>query len=282
MHLKNFLPILIATLLLASCSAPKKVPYLVDAESIPPEVLAQASKAGDAVIVPGDLLNIHVYASNPAAVAQFNKGQYVDENGSVGIIQTQTSYTNSTTTSTESYTDYYLVNENGNIEFPTLGTLHVSGLDKSQIAELIKNAIYPKYIKIVPSVEVRLMNFKVTVLGQVKNPGVYTSPNERFNLLEALAKAGDLDIKGERQNVMLIRTNVDGTREVHRLNLQDRELLVSPYFNLQQNDFIYVEPNSSAKQNAWQMPPAWTTALSIIGTASSLASLVVGIVNLSK
>lgn len=282
MHLKNFLPILIATLLLASCSAPKKVPYLVDAESIPSEVLAQASKAGDAVIVPGDLLNIHVYAANPAAVAQFNKGQYVDENGSVGIIQTQTSYSNSTTTSTESYTDYYLVNEAGNIEFPTLGTLHVSGLDKSQIAELIKNAIYPKYIKIVPSVEVRLMNFKVTVLGQVKNPGVYTSPNERFNLLEALAKAGDLDIKGERQNVMLIRTNVDGTREVHRLNLQDRELLVSPYFNLQQNDFIYVEPNSSAKQNAWQMPPAWTTALSIIGTASSLASLVVGIVNLSK
>ena len=154
-------------------------------------------------------------------------------------------------------------------------------MTKQQICQTIKDAIYPKYIKIVPSVELRLMNFKVTVLGQVNNPGVYTSPNERLNILEALAKAGDLDIKGDRENIMLIRTNIDGSREVHRLNLHDRNLLLSPYFNLQQNDFIYVEPNRSAKAKSWQMHQGWQTAISIVGGISSVSALVVGIINLT-
>lgn len=280
MLLKKLFAILILAVTIASCSSPKKVPYMVEAENIPAEILAQASKITDPLISPGDLLNIRVYASNPAAVAQFNKGQYVSESGDVSQL-TSNNLTGANSNS-ENSTDYYLVNSNGDIDFPTLGTIHVAGMTKQQICESIKNAIYPKYIKIVPSVDLRLMNFKVTVLGQVRNPGVYTSPNERMNLLEALAKAGDLDIKGDRENVMLIRTNIDGSREIHRLNLHDRNVLLSPYFNLQQNDFIYVVPNKSAAQNAWQMPPAWTTTLSLVGGISSLAGLVIGIVNLTK
>jgi polysaccharide export outer membrane protein len=81
---------------------------------------------------------------------------------------------------------------------------------------------------------------------------------------------------------MLYRTNSDGSREVHRLDLHDRNLLLSPYFNLQQNDFIYVEPNRSARQNAWQMHQGWTTSISIVSGLSSIAGLVIGIVNLSN
>ncbi|MBO5053992.1 MAG: polysaccharide biosynthesis/export family protein [Muribaculaceae bacterium] len=263
---------------MASCSAPKKVPYMVDAEGIPNEVLSQLPAAPDPVITPGDLLNIKVYASNPTAVAQFNKSQYIDPDGKIQIVA---SNNNTSSTSNESQTDYYLVDTNGDIDFPTLGHIHVAGKTKQQIAESIKDAIYPKYIKIVPSVDIRLMNFKVTVLGQVKSPGVYTSSNERLNILEALAKAGDLDIKGERENIMLLRTNADGTREIHRLNLHDRNLLLSPYFNLQQNDFIYVTPNKSAAQNAWQLNPAVTTTITVVGGVSSLAGLIIGIINLT-
>ena len=164
---------------------------------------------------------------------------------------------------------------------PILGRIKVAGLTKEQLANHIVGEIYPKYVKIKPSVEVRLMNFKVTVLGQVHSPGVYVSKNERLNILEALAMAGDLDIMGERDNVMLIRSNPDGTREVQRLNLNDRNLLLSPYFNLHQNDFIYVEPNRSAKARSWQMHQGWMTAISVVGGISSISALVVGIINLT-
>lgn len=277
MSLKKYCATALCCAVLASCNAPKKVPYMVGAEGIPSEVLSQLPAVKDPVITAGDLLNIKVYASNPAAVAQFNKSQYVGSDGSVQTIATG----QATSISGESQTEYYLVNSNGDIDFPTLGSIHVAGMTKQQVAESIKDAIYPKYIKIVPSVDIRLMNFKVTVLGQVRNPGVYTSTNERLNILEALAKAGDLDIRGDRENVMLLRTNADGTRQVERLNLHDRNLLLSPYFNLQQNDFIYVTPNRSAAQNAWQMHQGWTTAITVVGGISSLAALIIGIVNLT-
>ncbi len=276
----KFLTAVFATAMLTACHAPEKVPYMVDAENIPAEVLAQTGKAVEPRIAPGDLLNIRVYASDPGAVAQFNKGQYVSDDGKVNQVMNSASTTSGT--SSESLTDYYLVNAQGDIDFPTIGTLHVAGQTKQEICQAIKDAIYPRYIKIVPTVEMRLMNFRVTVLGQVRAPGVYTSTNERLNILEALAKAGDLDIKGDRENVMLIRTNIDGSREVHRLNLHDRDLLLSPYFNLQQNDFIYVVPNKSAAQNAWQMNSGWNAAITIVGGVSSLAGLIIGIVNLAK
>lgn len=279
MSIKKYCCLALCAAILASCEAPKKVPYMVDAEGIPSEVLSRLPAVKDPVITAGDLLNIKVYASNPAAVAQFNKNQYVNPDGSVASLN---SSNNTAGVSSESQTDFYLVDSNGNIEFPTLGLIHVAGLTKQQVADDIKSAIYPKYIKIQPSVDIRLMNFKVTVLGQVGAPGVITSNNERMNLFEAIAKAGDLEIRGDRENVLLLRTNADGTREVHRLNLHDRNILLSPYYNLQQNDFIYVTPNRSAAQSAWQMHQGWTTAISIVGGASAVATLVISIINLSK
>lgn len=267
-----------ALLLLTSCEAPKNVTYLTDIDSLTMAQLQQSNLRLDPVLNPGDLLNIKVFASNMASVAQFNKGMSLTLDGNIA----NTAISTSSGAGRESSPEYYLVNSEGKIDFPVLGILSVAGKTKEQLADEIRNMIYPKYVKQPPTVEVRLMNFKVTVLGQVRSPGVITSNNERLNILEAIAMAGDLDIKGQRENILLYRTNSDGTREVHRLDLTDRNLLLSPYFNLQQNDFIYVEPNRSAKQNAWQMPQAWTVSMSVVGGLSSIAALIVGIINLTK
>ena len=269
----------VCAILLTGCSAPKKVPYLVDAETIPRESLAAVSTVKDPIFVQGDLLNICIYASDPTAVAQYNKGQ---DRTPEGAISKTSNNTNTAGTNTTSLTDYYLVDAEGNIDYPVIGRIHIAGKTKEQLAREIKDAIYPRYIKIEPTIDIRLMNFRVTILGQVKSPGVYQSDNERMNILEALAKAGDLDIRGDRENVLLYRTNADGTREVHRLNLHDKSLLLSPYFNLQQNDFIYITPNRSAAASAWQMHQGWTTAISVVSGLASIAALVIGIINLNK
>lgn len=276
--LRKYLLIGASVLMLTACSSPKKVSYLVDAEDIPAEVLKQQQAIVDPTLSPGDLLNIRVYSSDAAAVAPFNKGQYLTPEGQLSQMNTQTNMS----ANKESATDFYLVNVNGDIDFPTLGTIHVAGKTKQQLADEIRNMIYPKYVRVMPTVEVRLMNFKVTILGAVRSPGQYSSSNERMNVLEALAMAGDLDIRGDRENIMLYRTNADGTREVHRLNLHDRDILLSPYFNLQQNDFIYVEPNRSMRQNAWQMHQGFSATVTVIGGISALASLVIGVINLTK
>lgn len=266
--------------LLTSCRAPQNVTYFKDVDEITLEQLQAANQRVDPVLVPGDLLNIRVYAPNMASVVQFNKGMIVNMEGQVSMLQNTAS--NNFTNRVESSTDYYLINSDGQIDFPVLGMITAAGKTKEQLADEILHMIYPKYVNTAPTVDVRLMNFRVTVLGQVKNAGVVTSTNERMNVLEAIALAGDLDIKGQRDNVLLYRTNADGSREIHRLNLNDRDILLSPYFNLQQNDFIYVEPNKSAKQNAWQVPPGLSVGISVIGGVSSIASLVVGIINLTQ
>ncbi len=278
--MKNYLKFafLILPIIISSCStAHKKVPYMVDAETIPAEVLAKVAMASDPVISSGDLLNIEVAGSDMVGVSLFNKGKYVALDGTI----TQSTSNNSTLNSSpEKSTLYYLVDKNGDIEFPIIGKLQVGGLTKSQIVDVVQNAIYPKYIKEKPTVDVRLMNFRVTVLGAVKSPGVVESKTERMNFLEAIALAGDLDIKGQRENIMLIRTNGNGQREIHRLNLNDKEILLSPYFNLQQNDIIYVQPNTSAAHAAWQLNPAVNATITIVGGISSILALVVGIANL--
>lgn len=266
--------IIVVALIMVSCSAHKNVPYMVGAETIPAEVLSHVS-VNEPVVMPGDLLNIDVSATNMSTVAPFNKGKYVDIEGDVVE-------NHRTTSNPESSIEYYLVNKNGDIDFPIVGRLHVGGMNKAAIETLIQGELYPKYLKEVPTVDIRFMNFKVTVFGAVKTPGIYEASNDRLNLFEALALAGDLDIKGRRDNVKLIRTKSDGTHEIAVLNLNDKSILLSPYFNLQQNDMIYVEPNKSMAQNAWQINPAVGATITVVGGLSSIASLVIGIINLNK
>ncbi|MDE6207089.1 MAG: polysaccharide biosynthesis/export family protein [Muribaculaceae bacterium] len=275
---RSALAALVSVVLLTGCSAPKKVPYLIDAEYIPTDVLSQSQNVTDPVLTVGDLLNIQVTGVNMNAMAPFNKGKYIDTEGKIGTM----SMANSTSNNYEVSTDYFLVNSDGNIDFPIIGKVHVAGLTKTQVSKEICDAIYPKYVTEKPSVDIRLMNFRVTVGGAVKSPGVYQSKNERMTFLEALSMAGDMDIKADRENILLYRVNPDGTREVHKLNIHDRNFLLSPYYNLQQNDYIYVQPNNSMRQNAWSLNPAVAATITIVGGLSSVASLVIGIVNLSK
>ena len=270
---------ILLTLIISSCStAHLKVPYVVDAETIPAEVLSQIQPVSDPLIGTNDLLNIEVSGRDMVSVSMFNKGRYITPEGSVVNNQNNMNASGGV----EKSTQFYLVDKDGNIDFPIIGKLHVGGKTKSEIAEIVQNAVYPKYVKEKPAVDVRLMNFRVTVIGAVKSPGVIESKTERLNFLEAIAEAGDLDIKGQRENIMLIRTNNNGQREIHRLNLNDKNLLISPYFNLQQNDIIYVQPNESAAHGAWQLNPAVGATITIVGGISSIASFIIGIVNLAK
>ncbi len=277
-HIINSSIVATTIIILASCSSPKKVPYMVNAETIPTEILAQANTITEPIVMPGDLLNIEVSSTNMTAVAPFNKGRYVDVDGQ--IVDNKRS--NTTQSKLEASTDYYLVNKNGDIDFPILGKLHVGGMNKAAIETLIQGELCPKYLKEVPAVDIRFMNFRVTVLGAVRSPGIVESTNERLNILEALAKAGDLDIKGCRDNIMLIRTNANGVKEIIRLDINDKNILLSPYYNLQQNDIIYVTPNKSMAQNAWQMNPGVTATFAIIGGLSGIAGLVFSILNYTK
>jgi polysaccharide export outer membrane protein len=141
----------------------------------------------------------------------------------------------------------YLVQENGNIEFPIIGSIKVGGLTRTQAIELIKQQLSSYVVN--PTVSVRILNFRVTVLGEVRNPGTFTIPNERITILEALGISGDLLITGERQNVLVIREE-DGTRKEYRVDLTQESLFSSPVFYLQQNDVVYVEPNRAKRSAA--------------------------------
>lgn len=270
--------------ILSSCSAHKKVPLIQNAETIPAEILAQPVKVEDPVLQPGDMLNIEVSSTDPIATAPFNKGRYLDADGKIQTIGSRNTTLNNNLNGlvNTASTEYYLIDKKGDINFPIVGEIHLAGLTKDEAQQEIINAIYPKYLKIKPTVDIRFMNFRVTVMGAVGSPGIVVAPNERLNVFEALAMAGDLNIQADRENILLVRTNPDGSRETHRLDVHDKNMLFSPYLYLQPNDMIYVNYNRSGAQNAWQISQGFTTTLAVIGGLSSVTALVISIINLTK
>ena len=255
-------------LLLGSCGTSKDVAYMQDADQLPAEVLNATAKAVDPVIMPGDILQINVGSLNTEAVKPFNKTEYLS------------SMPNTNLSESENSIYYYLVDNNGYIDFPMLGQLHIGGMTQSAVQNHIASLIYPRYLTEKPNVEVRFRNFHVYVLGEVKSPGMLKAANGRMNVLEAIAQAGDLNIQGRRDNVMVIHTNADGSRSVNRVNLLDKNLLVSPHFNLQQNDIIYVEPNASRARSSWSVPPGLSLGMSAVGTLISIATFVITLTKL--
>ena len=263
MKSKLLLLVMMAAAIMTSCNTQKDIPYMIGADQLPKEVLQSAAKANDPVVMPGDMLQINVISRNTEAVKPFNEIDYVTNLGG------------NNNNNNENSMYYYLVDANGNIEFPYLGTLHVGGMSKSATENYIASQIYPRYLTERPSVEVRFQNFRVYILGEVKSPGEIKAVNGRLNMLEAIAKAGDLTIQGRRDNVMIVRTNSDGSRSVQTVNLNDKNFIVSPNFNLQQNDIIYVEPNSSKARSSWNVPPALSLGMSSVGTLISIATLII-------
>lgn len=254
----RLLSIVITSVLLSSCGT--SVVYMKDAAKLPQEVLNKANNPSEPHAMPGDLIQIIVSSRNPEAAKPYNKS---------------TDINSISTTSTSSSQDLqcYLVDNNGEIEFPVIGKLQIKGLSKAEIKELVLSKLYPNHLSERPSVEVRFKNFQVTLLGEVKSPGTITVSNERINILEAIASAGDLTINGEREKVRLVRTSADGVRTIHTINLNDPHLTLSPYYNLQQNDVVYVEPNGSKKRSSWSIPPALSLIMSSVGFLVSLATL---------
>ncbi len=247
-----------------SCKTPKDIAYMQGAEQLPENVLRAAAKHHTPVIQPGDLLYINVSATNAEVVAPFNKTEYI-------------SAKNSNQGNNENAPFYYLVDNDGYIDFPMLGRLKIGGMTQTAVQDQIASLIYPKYLTERPGVEVRFQNFHVSVMGEVNSPGVIKAANGRLNILEAIAQSGDLTIKGRRDNVMLIHTNADGSRQVTTVDLTDKNLLVSPNFNLRQNDIIYVEPNASQQRSSWTIPPGLTLGMSAVSTLISVATLVITI-----
>jgi polysaccharide export outer membrane protein len=162
------------------------------------------------------------------------------------------------------------VDANGDIAFPVLGKLHVVGMTQSEVIEMIQDRLKAQLKD--PIVTMRFLNAKVTVLGEVKNPGSYLLNNGGMTLLEALGAAGDLTQYGNRSNVLITREN-NGKVEFARLDLRSDEVFTSPYFYLQQNDVVYVEPNQ-ARTTSNQSIGLW---LSMVGTVASAATVVVSV-----
>ena len=274
MKLKLFLITSVLCFILVSCGSTKEIPYVIDADKLPENLLKETAKYSDPIVQPGDILQILVTSNNVEAmeaVKPFNKATYWGGEGMSSIVGNTTQ----TASNNEGSIYYYLVDDAGNIEFPMLGKVHVDGLKTGEISDLIASKIYPKYVTAKPGVEVRFRNFKVYALGEFNKPGVISSANGKMNILEAVAQAGDLTIFGVRKNVMVIRTNADGSRKVFRLDLTDKNLLLSPGYNLQQNDVIYVQPNKAKARSAWTIAPGWTFAMSVIGTLVSISTLVI-------
>jgi polysaccharide export outer membrane protein len=171
----------------------------------------------------------------------------------------------------------YLVDNEGYINFPVVGKIHVQGLTKPECEELIKSKIVP-YLSATetPVVTVRMSSYRVTVIGEVGHPTVIPVTTEKMSILEALASAGDLTIYGKRENILLIRESETGEKSVHRLNLNDANIINSPYYYLQQNDIVYVEPNKVKAKNS-AIGSSTTIWFSFIGIVTSVASLLVNI-----
>jgi polysaccharide biosynthesis/export protein len=193
---------------------------------------------------PDDIIQILINSVNPQATAVFNLGNTMPSFGGVSRSAQGTPDDNINPNAMSDPTGGnkgYLVNKDGDIDFPVLGRLKVMGLTTSQLKEQLK-AKLEKYLS-EPIVNVRLLNYRITVLGEVARPASYTIPGGQITIIEALGLAGDLTIYGKRENVLLVRED-EGQRKFIRLNLNSSNLFQSPYYYLKQNDALYIEPNN--------------------------------------
>lgn len=216
------------TLLISSCINTKKVTYFTN---IGDTLLVNQQDGLEPVIQRNDLLSISVSSLSPEVAAIFNTA---NSPGS----------SSSSWNSPLAQAVGYLVNQDGFIDFPMLGSIKANGLTKKELKDAITKKLIDKKLLFDPIVTVRFLNFHVTVLGEVNRPGLITITNEQVTVLEAIGMAGDLTIYGVRNNVLLIR-NEFGKKVVRRLNLNSSIVLSSPYYYLKSNDVVYVEPGKN-------------------------------------
>ena len=200
-----------------------------------------------------DILSISISSLNSEASAIFNPP--VNNN-----------IRSTTVTGNNTEPGGYLVSSDGTIQLPVLGSMKAAGLTKKELKDNITNLILSKKLLVDPLVEIRFLNFEVTVLGEVARPTVITVPSEKISMLKAIGLAGDLTIYGKRENVLLIREE-DGVKKTRHINLNSSNFFNSPYYYLKPNDVVYVEPNKAKIASAsrtQQFLPLILSSLSII------------------
>jgi polysaccharide export outer membrane protein len=248
--------------LLVSCGSPKNVVYLQDVEPLKQQSIEHPYEM---IIHQDDLLAIMVNSKDPELAMPFNMPMVSYQLGSLSTPQQRVLG--------------YLVDKEGNIDFPILGKLKVSGLTRMQLTGLIKNRLISEDLIKDPIITVQFLNFKVSVMGEVSRPGSFTINSDRVTLLEALSMAGDLTIYGKRDRVAVIR-EVGDKRTILFHDLRSADVFESPCYYLQQNDIVYVEPNKAragqSEINQNNSVGVWLSAISI------LTSVIALIVNLSK
>ena len=235
---------LVLTLIIgSSCSSGKNLHYF---DKIEDGAIQTNTPFPEAVIQKSDILSITVSDLNPEAASGFNA---TNAGGAGAGAPTG-----------------YLVNTEGNIQFPMIGSVKAEGLTKNQLKEKISKTLIDKKILLDPIITIRFLNFRVTVLGEVNHPTVVSVPNEKISLLEALGLAGDMTIYAKRTNVLIIREAND-QKILKRLDLNSDELFTSPYYYLQSNDIVYVEPNKAkvaSVSGGMQWAPIILSGLSLI------------------
>ncbi|MGP1472337.1 MAG: polysaccharide biosynthesis/export family protein [Prevotella intermedia] len=254
---KLLFPIMVVTviLMMVGCGSSKQVAYWQNIDSIS---LAASKGLFDAKIMPKDELTILVQTTDPLTSEPFNlrsTGQTSSKNQITG----------------------YLVDNDGMINFPIVGKIHVAGLTKTECEDLIKSKIQPYLARTEnPLVSVRTSSYRITVIGEVNKPGVIPVATEKISLVEALAEAGDMTVYGKRDNVLLVREDKSGEKHKVRLNMNDANIINSPYYYLQQNDIVYVEPHKVKARNTF-FGSNTSIFYSVIGITTSLVSLLITI-----
>jgi polysaccharide export outer membrane protein len=248
---------IIAFFLLASCSVPKKILYLQDVDG---NTLRTINQQYTTKLQPDDVLNIVISSKDNLGTMPFN---ITSTTGNIGA----------TNLSSQPRLLNYIVRQDGTIEFPVLGKIQIAGKTILETIDYLKGLLKP-YIND-PIVVIEWLNFKFTVLGEVRSPGLYRSTSERVSVLDALGMAGDLTIYGKRKDILLIR-ETNGKQKSYRLDITDKKFLESEVYYLKQNDVIIVSPNKAQSQSS-----IFRNTGMFVSMASLLISTITGIVTLS-
>jgi polysaccharide export outer membrane protein len=248
---------LFLVLFLFSCASRKDIVYYQGIDGIAP---SEKSTSYEIKIQPDDLLMIIVSAEDPEIAMPFNlKSVSMVSPSKQDLVRGQETM------------QLYLADANGFIEFPVLGKLKVSGLTRSEVLQLLQQKI-GVYIKN-PMINLRIMNFKVSVQGEVNLPGTYPVASDRITLIEALTMAKDLTIYGKRNNILVIR-EIDGVKSYNRVDITKADFINSPFYYLAQNDVVYVEPNKN-KINGAAIGPNTGVIISISSLLITLITLII-------
>lgn len=252
--------LLLFSIFLCGCDASKKILYLQDLQA---NTSNPISGKNDIIIQPRDMLSIVVSSKDPELSALFNLPRITYE---AGLAQTNAN---------NNRISGYTVDAEGNIDFPNIGVVHIAGLTRNQVAELIKKRLSEEELLKDAVITVDYMNLCYSVMGEVTHPGNFSINRDQITVLEALSKAGDLTIYGQRDRVFVIREE-NGQRHTYQLDLRSIRLFASPAYYIQQNDLVYVEPNkvragqSTINANNVKSVSLWTSIASLLTSISVL------------